>query len=357
MTRTGPQRYPGASTAYWYGSKYPGSAMESNVVVWHTTEGTSVPTYGGGASAPNFTAKPDFAAQRLVWYQHFDFDESSRALVNQPGGVETNTLNVVQVEIVGTCDPAAHKKWGSIPHLYTPELPDWVVRDLAAFARWAHEQHGVPLSSDVTFKAYPSSYGANGVRMSNAKWSSFKGHCGHQHVAENAHGDPGLLPMAAILARAAGTTTAPAPAPTKEADPMPAYTSLGMTEPMTLQPGEWKTIAFDTEWVDDLDQHYDGGQTFATGAHYNGVLYVYTDDLARGDELQIRLVEDSIAEGRTVKTFPPTEVIGSSGGTYSYIPAVGVIGKDRRVKFQIAHYGTGPLVLKRAELKAHLWKL
>lgn len=615
MTRTGPQRYPGASTAYWYGSKYPGSAMESNVVVWHTTEGTSLPTYGGGGSAPNFTAKPDFSAQRLVWYQHFDFDESSRALVNKSGGVETNTLNVVQVELVGTCDPSTHKKWGSTPHLYSPELPDWVIRDLAAFAKWAHQNHGVPLTSGLTFKAYPGSYGNSGVRMSNSAWNNFHGHCGHQHVPENCvhpdtpilcadltwrragdlkvgdelvsfdeetvrignanggrryrrgvvtrnepalkdsyritttegsvtasadhpwlvrlpyvnrgsriawvpskgldpakhriislgpswkpedsriagwmagvldadghafaggrhgswvgfgqvdgavldlflaecdrrgwttkvirrdhskrsslaknpkdftdvringgmwascrvlgtlrperllpvaarmwegaavgkttpdtavvrvehlgvqpiaslttdtstyiadgllchntHGDPGAFPMTAILARAKGEAP-------EEDDPMPRYTSLGMTKPMTVQPDTWKTIAFDTEWRDDLKQHYEDGQTFAKGAHYNGVLYVYTDDLDRGDELQIRLVEDSIAEGRTVKAFPPTEVIGSSGGTYSYVPAVGVVGKDRRVKFQIAHYGNGPLTLKRAELKAHLWPL
>ncbi|MFF0588388.1 hypothetical protein ACFYWD_20725 [Streptomyces sp. NPDC003781] len=209
MAKTGPQRYPGASTAYWHQSRYGGTAMESNVIVWHTTEGTSLPSYGGGASAPNFTAKPDFTAKRLVWYQHFDFDVSSRALVNKSGGVETNTLNVCQVEIVGTCDPATHKKWGSTPHLYTPELPDWAVRDLAAFAKWAHDHHGVPLTSGVTFKAYPSSYGASSVRMSASKWSSYRGHCGHQHVPENDHGDPGLLPMAAILARAAGKTTTP----------------------------------------------------------------------------------------------------------------------------------------------------
>src|SRR3546814_8264868 len=108
---------------------YPGSAMETNVILWHTTEGTSLPSYGGGASAPNLTAQPDFAAKKLVWYQHFDFDVSARALVNTAGGVETNTLNVCQVEIVGTCDPATHKKWGSTSHLNTPELPDWVIRD------------------------------------------------------------------------------------------------------------------------------------------------------------------------------------------------------------------------------------
>ncbi|MGW0626413.1 hypothetical protein [Streptomyces sp. NPDC002758] len=205
--KTGPQRYPGASTAYWFGSKYPGSPMESNVIVWHTTEGTSLPSYAGGAEAPNFTAKPDFAAKRLVWYQHFDFDVSSRALVNAAGGVETNTLNVVQVEIVGTCDPSTHKKWGSTQHLYTPELPDWAIRDLAAFAKWAHDNHGVPLTSSVTFNAYPGSYGtSNGVRMSASKWTGFTGHCGHQHVPENLHGDPGLLPMAAILDAAQGGT-------------------------------------------------------------------------------------------------------------------------------------------------------
>ncbi|MFD3929525.1 hypothetical protein [Streptomyces sp. NPDC058614] len=207
MAKTGPQRYPGASTTYWYGSKYPGSAMESNVVVWHTTEGTSLPSYGGGSSAPNFTARPNFTAKKLEWFQHFDFDVSSRALVNTAGGVETNTLNAVQVEIVGTCDPSAHKKWGATPHLYTPELPAWAVRDLAAFAKWAHDQHGVPLTSGVTFKAYPASYGtSNGVRMSGTKWTSFTGHCGHQHVPENLHGDPGPLPIAAILNAAKGGT-------------------------------------------------------------------------------------------------------------------------------------------------------
>ncbi|MEV5189238.1 hypothetical protein [Streptomyces werraensis] len=223
MAKTGPQRYPGASTTYWYGSKYPGSAMESNVVVWHTTEGTSVPSYDGGASAPNFTAMPDFTAKRLIWYQHFDFDVSSRALVNRSGGVQTNTLNVVQVEIVGTCDPATHARWQKAgrAHLYTPELPDWAIRDLAAFAKWAHEHHNVPLTSGVTFKAYPSSYGNSSVRMSYTAWNNYRGHCGHQHVPENDHGDPGLLPMAAILARAKGTTPAPskpAPTPPKESD-------------------------------------------------------------------------------------------------------------------------------------------
>ncbi|MEU3161961.1 hypothetical protein ACPCAJ_20990 [Streptomyces griseoincarnatus] len=264
MAKSGPQRYPGASTTYWYGSKYPGSAMESNVVVWHTTEGTSVPTYGGGASASNFTAMPDFTAKRLVWYQHFDFDVSSRALVNRSGGVETNTLNVVQVEIVGTCDPATHAKWQKAgrQHLYTPELPDWAIRDLAAFAKWAHEHHGVPLTSGVTFKAYPSSYGSSSVRMSYTAWNGYRGHCGHQHVPENDHGDPGLLPMAAILARAKGSTPAPSkpvPTPPKEDDVTPyefwSYKGRGETRDAYayLRSTEAKVDAL-ADKVDGLEQ-------------------------------------------------------------------------------------------------------
>jgi hypothetical protein len=185
--------------------------METNVVVWHSTEGTSLPDYSGGSIAPNLTAVPDFKNKKLLWYQHFDFDRSSRALVNLTGGVETNTLNVVQIEIVGTCDPGTHAHWGSTQHLYMPELPDWAVRDLAAFAKWAHDTNSVPLISGVSWKAYSASYGAsNGVRMSNSKWETFKGHCGHEHVAENLHGDPGAFPMAAILEKA-GTNTVVTP--------------------------------------------------------------------------------------------------------------------------------------------------
>lgn len=272
MTRTGPQKYPGASTTAWYGNRYPGSAMESNVIVWHSTEGTGLPTYSGGAEAPNFTAAPDFKNKRIKWFQHFDFDVSSRALVNRAGGVETNTLNVVQVEIVGTCDPATHKKWGSTPHLYTPELPDWAIRDLAAFARWANVNHGVPLSSGLTFKAYPGSYGSSSVRMSNARWSDFKGHCGHQHVPENDHGDPGALPMADILAAAKGGTITPStsgePAMTPEqiheavwgrdAIPSPTTAATHTTNPTwkaeSYLPALYDQIATLTAKVDALDK-------------------------------------------------------------------------------------------------------
>jgi hypothetical protein len=181
--------------------------MDVNVVVLHTTEGRSLPGYEGGATAPNLTAVPDLAARKLRWYQHFDIDRSSRALVNLSGGVETNTLNVCQVELVGTCDPTTHKKWGSAPHIYWPEAPDWALAEVAEFLRWMHANHGVPLSGPTKWPAYPSSYGsAAGARMSGSAWNSFSGVCGHMHVPENVHGDPGAIDFARLIALAKGPT-------------------------------------------------------------------------------------------------------------------------------------------------------
>ncbi|MET9561372.1 peptidoglycan-binding protein [Streptomyces tauricus] len=224
-TKTGPQRYPSASRANWYQDDFGGDPMQVNVVVLHTTEGSTLPGYGGGSSAPNLTAVPDLAAKKLKWYQHFDVETSSRALVNLAGGVETNTMNVCQVELVGTCDPKTHAKWKSAgrAHVYWPDAPDWALREIARFLAWMHEEHGVPLSGPKAWPAYPSSYAnGGGQRMSGAKWTAFKGVCGHMHVPENVHGDPGALDFARILKYAKadldvdddtpGTTTPAVPA-------------------------------------------------------------------------------------------------------------------------------------------------
>jgi hypothetical protein len=232
MVRTGPQKFPGASTAYWYGDRYAGAAMEVNVAVWHTTEGTSVPTYGGGAAAPTLTALPDFGAKRLRWYQHFDIDQSARALVDRAGGITTNRNNAVQIELVGTCDPATHRRWAAAgrQHVFWPEAPDWALREVARFVRWLHDQHRVPMTSTVTWRAYPGSYGtAAPQRLSSTAFNAYTGHLGHQHVPEgNDHGDPGNLDMAKILAYAKGETP-------EEDDPM-----AGMT-PKDIATAAWLT--------------------------------------------------------------------------------------------------------------------
>jgi hypothetical protein len=45
--------------------------------------------------------------------------------------------------------------------------------------------------------------------MSGAQWQGFSGVCGHMHVPENDHGDPGAIDFPRIIALAQGTPTTP----------------------------------------------------------------------------------------------------------------------------------------------------
>ncbi|MFD8949474.1 hypothetical protein ACFV0B_11525 [Streptomyces xanthophaeus] len=216
MAKTGPQKYPPASLSYWWQNAFPGNAMESNVGVIHVTEGRTVPDYRGGRDAPNFTALPDIPNKKLRWFQHFDFDTSSRALMNLAGGVETNTANAVQVELVGTCDERNAVTWGGkragVDYIFWPDAPDWALAELGEFVRWASDNHRVPMQSTVTWKAYKKgqvggSYGANGVRLTGTQWGAYYGWLGHQHVPENDHGDPGNINFARVLEHARGDAT------------------------------------------------------------------------------------------------------------------------------------------------------
>lgn len=218
-----PQKLPGADTSIqWFQDDYPGATMNADGGVLHTTEGTDWPDYSGGAVAPNATAKPDFKRKRLEWRQHFPVDKSSRALQNRVGGVQTNTFDVFQVELVGTCNPPHATKWGTLRHgvdyLFWPDAPDWALASLAAMLAWLDAQHGIPATSPVhgRWTPYPKSYGAGGQRFTNNQWSHLKGWVGHQHVPENDHGDPGALDFPAVAAAAAVILHPPKPVPPLE---------------------------------------------------------------------------------------------------------------------------------------------
>lgn len=227
MARTGPQKIPGASQAHFYGSGvFSGSDMEVNCGVVHTTEGRTLPDYADaqgrkGALAPTVTGVPDIAAKKIRWYQHYDVDESARALANKLGGVQTNTNNVFQIELVGTCDDAKKTTWSGktagVDYLHWPTAPDWALAEVAWLVRWLHDNHGVPLTCIKDWLAYgkdsrrpgvtPASYGASPARMTFAQWNAFTGWCGHQHVPENDHGDPGSMSFARVIELAKTGTT------------------------------------------------------------------------------------------------------------------------------------------------------
>jgi hypothetical protein len=150
----------------------------------------------------------DFDRKRLIWRQHFHLLRNSRALRNESGGVQTNLDGAVQVEIVGTCDRSFAARYPSAaktPHLTTWNLPGWVIEGLADFLAWMHDEHGVPFTVPALWPAYPSSPTLDKqVRMSGTEWNAFRGTCGHMHVPENTHLDPGNIPISEILRVARG---------------------------------------------------------------------------------------------------------------------------------------------------------
>ena len=136
--------------------------------------------------------------------QHNPISVASRALKNLSGGVQTNRDHVIQIECVGTSDRRNRESWGD---LYVEDWTTAYKDGIKALMRWIEENAGVPRTCGVTFKAYPESYGDNGVRLTGPEWDAYSGWLGHQHGAEQLHGDPGLIDIAYLL-------DAPAPIPT-----------------------------------------------------------------------------------------------------------------------------------------------
>lgn len=153
--------------------------------VLHTTEGDS---YGGALAAYRANrSAPHFTVAGAQVYQHVPINRASRSMQNLPGGVETNRWSAVQIEVVAH---AANPVW----------LPETIeaTRNLMA---WVEQQTGVRANAP-RFLAYPASYGLKAPqRMGNQAWMRWDGWCGHQHVPENDHGDPGAIPITALLVR------------------------------------------------------------------------------------------------------------------------------------------------------------
>lgn len=129
--------------------------------------------------------------------------------------------------MIGTCDPKHKTSWNGQgvllagrDYMFVPAAPDWYLQGLADFSAYLFKKHGLKMQSGITWKAYPDSYGADANRFTFSEWLNFLGHCGHQHVPENDHGDPGNFNAERMLqfARAivGGAAPAPAPSPTTQ---------------------------------------------------------------------------------------------------------------------------------------------
>ena len=180
-------RYP---KARWLGNgvdsgDYTGGPWK---VVLHTTETSGVPGYKGGRTAPHLT----YNARTRRWVQHTSLLKAARALVNAPGGAQTNRDRAIQVEIV--CYSNRPITIGYSHRTWVGDLTDDNYRDLREFLLFAVDEFGVELKWPGRKALSWSQANAPGFRFTTRQWDEWNGICAHQHVPEgNTHWDTGDL--------------------------------------------------------------------------------------------------------------------------------------------------------------------
>lgn len=156
--------------------------------VIHTTEITtykpSKKDYFGHFDPPHFTLVMEGSDARF--YQHFPITVAARALENRAGGVETNRRSAIQIELVWKA-----AEIDKLPQAMVERLWDWM--------RWVETQAGVKGSRYAEFKGIEAKGLKGTARMTHDEWNAFDGWCGHQHVPENEHWDPGKLDIGRLL--------------------------------------------------------------------------------------------------------------------------------------------------------------
>jgi peptidoglycan hydrolase-like protein with peptidoglycan-binding domain len=182
-------------------------------IVLHSTEtGLGVPGYQGGSVAPHETWVWQPAAGRFAKYQHVSHARSAMAMKNLSGGVQTNRDGAHQVEIAGSCDKGFAAKYG---YPYLPGMGDDFLRALGHEVRQLAADVNCKLEAIREWVDYPRSYGKGPSRMTLSEWDNFGGICGHQHAAENTHGDPGSLNVARALELSGAVVVVDKPTPVK----------------------------------------------------------------------------------------------------------------------------------------------
>lgn len=207
---------------------------DPRAVVWHTTEGTTVQgavsVYKSIQACPHLTVDPETFER----FQHVPLDRSAFALRNLAGGCQTNTTGVIQIEVVG----------------YAADSWSWSKQRL----EWLGEEVLAPILEECP--SIPRGPIYTGPRMTCAEWDVWSGgQCGHAHVPENDHWDPGDLDLARIVAYATGDDM-PTPEEiwnhplTKDGQTFPAWQWLlflhdEMTNPELLEARIAETVASD----------------------------------------------------------------------------------------------------------------
>ena len=211
-------------------------------IVHHTTEGSTAAgafaAFRANRSDPHFTVD----ATRIV--QHIDTAMAARALRNLKGGVQTNRLSAIQIEIVG----AAAKPKGQR-----------TLENVAKLCRWLEATHNIPpVWPSGPPKAAINGRDPGGHNRSAANWATRGGHYGHSQVPENSHWDPGYTAAEAqfvLIARPGEQSDVVDP----ELDAL--YAQIASDEPEITA----DDITMPDHAVTELDEDYDAAPVPALG--------------------------------------------------------------------------------------------
>lgn len=149
-------------------------------IVLHTVEGKGTYSYNPASYYGN-PYWPHSTIDGVGIHQHLPIDVYGFALANAAGGVETNRAYAIQCEIL----------WFSAE---IADLPDDVLANVADWVGWVAERTGAP----ILFAEFSGTNAAGEnapQRFDGLEWLDFTGICGHQHVPENDHWDPGAFPV------------------------------------------------------------------------------------------------------------------------------------------------------------------
>ena len=133
--------------------------------------------------APHFTVHIDKSVTKV--HQHYPISVASRALRRIEGGPQTNRANAIQIEIAWIAKNAQ-------------SMPTELKTTVAELMRWIESRTGIKRKS-LEYRS-EDAYGVNSkTRMSADDWYNFNGWCGHQHVPDNTHWDPGKIDIQYLL--------------------------------------------------------------------------------------------------------------------------------------------------------------
>ena len=149
------------------------SSLSNPKLVIHTTETQGLPNY---PYPPHVTIDPN--EPETIWH-HVTGDKGAYALKSAPTSPNYECGAVYQVEHIAYAKD-------------TPNQGDTFYESLARECLWFHRNKGVPLEFVPVWED-GSAYGSWSGRMSASEFSAYSGICGHQHVNDNDHWDPGRL--------------------------------------------------------------------------------------------------------------------------------------------------------------------